>query len=270
MGHPAKLLKQVADLLEQDYPVAHGYRMVFEKALPGTRTYPDIRVDDRAGSIVCVVEIGYTRGEKFGLYRSRGIPDVRWYDKQGRLNTAHERVNKHITVSLSVEPSHSFTVWAVLEAVDCWAPDCFQAAGDAEDEDEDDEDDDDVDSRFTSEQAERRAGVLTYVITDYVRSFFPSYCDKCDRVFVANPRDQEADDLLLVFQETRPVDLGREFNRVFRGNWGDAKAWVQNAINLDLEHLQYLEGAVLREDLLTADINLSLQRFRAEAVREQP
>jgi hypothetical protein len=39
-------------------------------------------------TLVCVVEIGYTRPEKLKLYHEHEIKDVRWYDKKGRLHSA--------------------------------------------------------------------------------------------------------------------------------------------------------------------------------------
>jgi hypothetical protein len=47
---------------------------------------PDIQVVDEGGAVHCVVEVGYTRPEKLTRYRALGIPDVRWYAKDGTLH----------------------------------------------------------------------------------------------------------------------------------------------------------------------------------------
>jgi len=86
MGHPRWLLDLIADDVRRTYPEP-DFRYVYEKALGLTdwRNQPDIQVLSGGSTIVCVVEIGYTRPEKLKLYHEREIKDVRWYDKKGRL-----------------------------------------------------------------------------------------------------------------------------------------------------------------------------------------
>jgi hypothetical protein len=86
MSHSAELIETVRRLIERDYPsTQYVYRI--ERGIPGTGMRPDIMVCDQAGGIFCVVEIGYTLPEKLTAYRDDlKIPDVRWYDKQGRLH----------------------------------------------------------------------------------------------------------------------------------------------------------------------------------------
>jgi hypothetical protein len=86
MPHSAELIETVRRLIERDYPsTQYVYRI--ERGIPGTGMRPDIMVCDQAGGVFCVVEIGYTLPEKLTAYRDDlKIPDVRWYDKQGRLH----------------------------------------------------------------------------------------------------------------------------------------------------------------------------------------
>jgi len=87
MGHSRELLDRIAADVAATWPPARGYRVEFERPLPGVRgMLPDIQVVDSAGKVHCVVEIGYTRPEKLTHYRASGIEDVRWYDKAGNLH----------------------------------------------------------------------------------------------------------------------------------------------------------------------------------------
>jgi hypothetical protein len=54
---------------------------------------PDIQVIKHS-KIVCVVEIGYTRPEKITEYRRMGIPDIRWYSKEGELHNEQNLVSR--------------------------------------------------------------------------------------------------------------------------------------------------------------------------------
>lgn len=89
MGHPRALLDRIAAEVALSWPAARGYRMEFERPLPGVRgMLPDIQVVDELGTVHCVVEIGYTRPEKLTYYRTAGIGDIRWYGKDGVLHRA--------------------------------------------------------------------------------------------------------------------------------------------------------------------------------------
>lgn len=123
MGHPRALLDLVAADVAKSWPASSGYRLEFERPLPGVRgMLPDIQVVDARGAVHCAVEIGYTRPEKLTYYRASGIADVRWYDKTGKL---HGDVDRRVVV-IEERPSHAliFKQFDVLYPVDC--ANCFE------------------------------------------------------------------------------------------------------------------------------------------------
>ncbi len=91
MSHPPELIQKILALIQRDYrPSDHAYRL--EMSIPNLQAkfLPDIAVYRKGGkdervTLVCVVEIGYTRPEKLAAYCEAKIPDVRWYDKAGNL-----------------------------------------------------------------------------------------------------------------------------------------------------------------------------------------
>src|SRR5262245_30308889 len=95
MGHPRRLLDDIAAHVTRTWPTSAGYVLHYERSLKGARRMmPDIQVVDSTGVVRCVVEIGYTRPEKLKAYRELGIADVRWYDKQGILHPVIERIRE--------------------------------------------------------------------------------------------------------------------------------------------------------------------------------
>lgn len=96
MGHCRELLEDITELLIKDYPESFGFEYIYEKAIthPSARMQPDIIVELN-GSVVCVVEIGYTRPEKLTEYQAMGIPDIRWYGKDATLHI-HYKMGKSI------------------------------------------------------------------------------------------------------------------------------------------------------------------------------
>lgn len=81
MGHGSDLLEKISGKLRREYPEP-PYRYEYEKRIDGTQWEPDILI-----SLICVVEIGYTRPEKLAAYRDELlIDDVRWYSKDGQLH----------------------------------------------------------------------------------------------------------------------------------------------------------------------------------------
>ena len=123
MGHPVTLLNLIAEDVRQSYPEPE-YRFAFEKPLrlSDRRNQPDIQVFDAAGSLCCAVEIGYTRPEKLEHYHLQGIPDVRWYDKQGRLiplKVGQESAPIHREVIYVTNPDD---IWRVVPSVECPNP----------------------------------------------------------------------------------------------------------------------------------------------------
>jgi hypothetical protein len=85
MGHSKELLEMIAADVRRTYPEPE-HRFVYEKGLKLTdfRNQPDIQIF-RGATLVCVVEIGYTRPDKLKHYHEHEIGDIRWYDKKGRL-----------------------------------------------------------------------------------------------------------------------------------------------------------------------------------------
>jgi len=121
------------------------------------------------------VEIGYTRPEKLTTYRQKlKIPDVRWYDKQGKLHA--DVTEKLIKVSLELTPSSTMFVYHVLGQVECVDEACCDVCAGHEDHDEGCEDC----------HTYRKLDVVTTVVTDYVKAFFPSFCDKCGSHWLAD------------------------------------------------------------------------------------
>jgi hypothetical protein len=104
MSHPRSLIEAIAAKLHGEYP-PDSYIYRYEVALAGTRLFPDIQVCERdSGKTLCAVEIGYTRPEKLTAYRTKhAIPDVRWYDKAGRLHGDVQEITVQATV-LAPEP----------------------------------------------------------------------------------------------------------------------------------------------------------------------
>ena len=84
MSHSKHLIEKIAAIIAIEFPSEAGYLYIFEKKL-GQGAMPDIVV--KLGErVLCAVEIGYTRPEKLTAYREQyNIPDVRWYDRSGRL-----------------------------------------------------------------------------------------------------------------------------------------------------------------------------------------
>lgn len=80
--HPPELLTSIGSVLKQKYPPGN-YKYIQEEYIKigEKRVAPDIQVKDSFNNIVCVVEVGYTRPEKFELYRALGIKDIRWFSK---------------------------------------------------------------------------------------------------------------------------------------------------------------------------------------------
>ena len=83
MAHSKKLIDDCVKVLSADYPIEQ-YNYVLEKGLNGARVLPDIQII-KGDSVVCVVEIGYTRPDKIQTYRNREINDIRWYDTNMNL-----------------------------------------------------------------------------------------------------------------------------------------------------------------------------------------
>lgn len=132
MGHAPELLDHIEQRVRRDYPSPRD--VLREQRLMRERVYPDLQVVDAAGTVVCVVEIGYTRPEKLALYKRLGIGDVRWYSKAGELlnpYTVTARVKRRVV------PKTEVFYFAMVDECDL-CPDCVADwDGDAEAAEED-------------------------------------------------------------------------------------------------------------------------------------
>lgn len=246
------MLDEIAAKVAADYPCEAGYRYVFEKAIPGTRMMPDILVT-RGGRYICAVEIGYTRPEKLTAYRHRfKIADVRWYDKSGQLHADVTETHIRVSAKVTAAPTREMSVYQVRNWVSCVGCPALRHAfvrrvpdraaerfirrfGEEAFSERDVEAVDEYDIEMDD--------VITCVVTDHVNIWLPSYCDKCDRDWLADPRD-DADLLAWACEGTvREVGLALGARRVM--SWDDARAAVLDVFGLTLD---YLDGHFLKEE----------------------
>lgn len=243
MSHPQQLIETIAAKVAIDYPLDAGYEYIFERAIRGTRMMPDILVQ-HGGKHVCAVEIGYTRPEKLTAYRTTlRIPDVRWYDKAGNL---HGDVREQVVrVSVTAGPSGDVFTYHVRDQVACH--DCDGASErripphcadryirmfgvDA------------YDARQSRVLEEEHAYVDTFAITDYIRYWLPTFCDKCGRAWFAD--DEDGIVLVDMIESCTPTELARLLGARERVSWEQARNAVEAAWGLSLE---YEDGQWLRE-----------------------
>jgi hypothetical protein len=173
---------------------------------------------------VCVVEIGYTRPEKLSAYRAMGIPDVRWYDKRGRLHSEVQRQSIHARAELAPPevvylygqsgncPCEQAALLNFLECDDC-TPDLSRALLDR------------YERRFglealgdKLEQRREDGTVCTWILTDYVRVWFPTLCDDCGHWWL--PEDRAFDLRVLLDATTR--DLADQYGGRHTLSWDEA------------------------------------------------
>jgi hypothetical protein len=117
VSHASDLIEGFLTKIEKDYPMGSGYKYLIEERLMGSEIdiQPDIQVIDKAGHVICVVEIGYIRPEKIALYKEFKIPDVRWYSKDGQFVNPHEHI--HMT-EVRVKYYHEFPKEEIWREVD--------------------------------------------------------------------------------------------------------------------------------------------------------
>jgi hypothetical protein len=268
MPHSKELLGSIAARIAADYPGNAGYELVFEKQLSRTRMMPDIAVM-RAGRPICVVEIGYTRPEKLTAYREMKIPDVRWYDKSGVLHA--DVLETVMQVKVHGAPSGQVAIYAVED----WVP-CLECA-----EEELPESTVqryarrfgyDAESVLREKRDEEAcAGVSTWLITDYVSLWLPTFCDKCGRPWFADPED----DGLMVASACygKPVEIARELGtRRELTSWSEACERLERACGLTLN---YFDGQFIDEESerdVRTRVHIETERLRAaerRSAREQ-
>lgn len=237
MSHPKELIQLVAAAVAVSYPTDAGYEFVFEKMLPGTRFMPDILVT-KDGRNVCAVEIGYTRPEKLTAYRQQlGIPDVRWYDKEGTLHA--DVTEKVVRVSVVTSPACGVYVYEILGRVRCIeCPETSSARPVPESV---------IDryiSRFGLDAYDLRSqeiedeecdDVHSLVVTDYQRVWVFSYCDKCGRNwFMEDPEDWT---LLEEDFAGTPREIGLRIGGRVELSWEAACKVVSDRYGLVLEYM---------------------------------
>jgi hypothetical protein len=228
MPHSPELNAKIYSLVEQDYP-ATQYRYQFDKAIPGTRKRPDILVWDQVGYLVCVVEIGYTRPEKLTAYRDElKIPDVRWYDKQGRLHTDV----KQVAVVVQVEPTSSLYIYCLEQKIQC--PGCLQEWRAQFSIDEFSSDDYDVKEEFLA----ATAGTETILVTDYVKVWFACSFDQCSSFNCWFDDDSlESDTIIDDLKEYPHHEFGLYYGKRSESmSWSKCVELVRNKFNLELRY----------------------------------
>ena len=287
MSHPRELIDRIALALEAEYSREH-YQFVFEKTLPGTRMLPDIVIQDSAGKVQVAVEIGYTRPEKLTAYRRLGIPDVRWYDKEGRQHGEFKR--EVLRVEFAVEPRGRFRVYFAQGEVSCGIGDCnvefdelvarrarlVRRYGDPKGDKARSRQErryqrlhEALDLRIEEALEETYLEVLTWVITDGVKVFYPSYCDVCGTTWLASPEDDAELIHMRVQEHDLPwrrawlgcFDVSDESNvagpsfyqymeatssRALALSWAEAQAVVKAQLGLDLSYME--DGAFIDPD----------------------
>jgi len=229
VGHPVELIQRIRALLESEYdPSAWTY--VIERFIPGTRMSPDIQVVDGSGKIQCAVEIGYTRPEKLAAYRNKlHITDVRWYDKQGNLHAdVQERV---IVASVELRPAHAMAVYKLEDEIPC--PDCLEEALHGYKESMGEEE-------LHRRWAEGKEDVWTWVVTDYTRACYPSFCDQCGGNWFANPEGTgescEVASLHADLEHCTPTEIGHSYCARELHSWDSAVKMTKDMFGLDLNY----------------------------------
>lgn len=262
MSHPAELIQRIRALLERDYdPSQFAYDI--EKAIPSTRLYPDIVVR-RGAQIVCAVEIGYTRPEKLTAYRRKlKIPDVRWYDKQGRLHAdVLEKVVK-VTAELTLATPQEVRAYLLYGQSPCYSNECLTAncrwcddcsarweSFNCPDHGGGADDCNCLKSCIQSENvdmcdqcvASLFDGTLTYIITDDVKAFYFSYCTQCESSW----RD-DGDEVLAScdLADLSAREFGLQYGAATYMSWQSAQAMIREAHDIEL---RYEDGEFLRPE----------------------
>lgn len=192
MPHPKELIAGVVSILEKQYPPCDDYSYLLEQILVGSRVrmFPDIQII-QGGKVKCVVEIGYTRPEKFSEYRRRGIPDIRWYSKEGKLHN-----DQHIVSVVEKIVPQQEDMWSGIllsgQLVSwfcdgCYA-DCEEEVKLSAEEDGIVLTEDEITSRTTDCYDEDEAdgsGRFAWIFTNGNRRCCALFCDVCGRGDVA-------------------------------------------------------------------------------------
>ncbi len=244
MSHPAELITAIRGKVEADYP-PDAYTYEIERAIRGTRMFPDILVASSTGEMVCAVEIGYTRPEKLTAYREMGIRDVRWYDKQGELHTSWETRNVRAEVTITGLEPDEVAVYSLLDEVDCpgcyWCGSCDCVHGDES-------------CRYPGCELPYEF-VHSVLITDYRRFWLQSFCDKCG--WQGDPTDDDRElafDLLQDLATLEAAEFGRRYGRRTLASWPRVVAWAEEMCNMTFRvaDAHFVGGADVDEEIRVA------------------
>lgn len=219
MSHPRTLIESILSKVQEDYPQP-THSVVVEKSIPGTRVMPDLQIL-RDGEIVCVVEIGYTRPEKLTLYTALGIPDVRWYDKEGVLHTPLERTTRVEKVVFN--PDGQLYIYELDDCIDCQSDDC-NAAFDEE--------------GLTEEQIfEIYDHLSDDVHTTFVifgdKCWLICFCDKCGEAFLS--RDEYAYPVT-EYRESRASEFSRQHGARRVLSWCQVQREMLDRYDIELDY----------------------------------
>lgn len=232
MSHPVALITDIRNKVASDYP-PDQFSFAIEKAIPGTRMFPDLLITDRSGKMVCAVEIGYTRPEKLTAYRELGIADVRWYDKQGNLHSGWEIHNVRAVVEVAGAEPTQVAVYKIPNQATC--PNCLEDLfgclySDAKD----------CHHEECVENAdyEARAGTYLIIVTDYLRAWLPCFCDQCGDSFLCD--EDAAPGITLDLESLTPAEFGLEHGRREMADWHVACEFVEQVTGMQLSPFDYL------------------------------
>ena len=237
MSHSPELIRAVQDLVEVDYPPAQ-HVFVIERAIPGTRMFPDILVKTPTGEMVCVVEIGYTRPEKLTRYRELGIPDVRWYDKAAQLHTDWETRHMRAVVKVAGAEPAEVAVYRLNDVVACHCVDEEYGIARLSLHPDDA-------AQWDELYEAQLQDVWSVIITDYVRYWFPAFCDKCGESWLVDGDDTFESGVIDELRFSSPRDFGLQFGARELMPWHDAVVLVEREIGVSIS---VLEGATLYPD----------------------
>lgn len=234
MSHPLELIEAIRREVERDYP-PERYEFRIERAIPGTRFFPDILVTSKSGEMVCAVEIGYTRPEKLTYYRDEvGIHDVRWYDKQRRLHPGWQRMPIQVVCEVSgVEPD-TVAAYFLERRIECENCRCERTCSEC-------------DAAGWCEMAAQP--VRAVLLTDYRRFWLPIYCDACDTVSCGDRADVLwiLDDLVHLSRSA----FGREYGPRTMMSWPRAVTYIRELYELQISCIR--DGHFIDEEASLAE-----------------
>jgi len=248
MSHAKDLIEKIKKDLLLQYPTNLGYEYIIEKSICHTRMIPDIQVSIN-NQTICAVEIGYTRPEKLTAYRNElKIPDVRWYDKSGKLHgDVKEEIRK---ITIEVSPKNTFYYYEIHNHFSCH--DCpgvlakkipeksykryVRMFGE-----------DAYLERINDAEEEEKSYVQTIIITDYIRIFFPSFCDKCGECFLPKFEEDELDInyLIDIFINDRKDEIARQIScSRTKILWKEFNEKILEEFNVELN---YMDGLLINQ-----------------------